>query len=94
MFNSCYALTSLDLSSFITEKVEMMQGMFEFCHKLQNPNLIYNFSFSGDPEVLYMLSNLNTEGEEYNLYVTKEAYDYLTNTGKYGEGNFTLTVKE
>ena len=68
--------------------------MFECCYKLQNPNLIYNFSFSGDLDVSNMLSNLNSEGKKYNLYVTQEAYDYLTNMGNYGGGNFILTVKE
>ena len=40
-----------------------------------------------------MFSNLNSEGEEYNLYVTQEAYDYL-NGKNLGTHNYAiLTVK-
>ena len=34
MFQNCYSLTSLDLSSFNTENVTNMEGMFRFCNAL------------------------------------------------------------
>ena len=69
--------------------------MFYECYYLTEPNLILSFSFSSSPSVSDMLKSLgNVATEKYNLYVTQEAYDYLTNMGNYGAGKFKLTVKE
>ena len=39
MFFNCSSLTSLDLSNFNTEKVEVMHGMFEGCSSLSSLDL-------------------------------------------------------
>jgi len=48
MFNECYALTSLDLSNFNTEKVKYIGYMFHFCTNMTNLNLSH-FDMSGEP---------------------------------------------
>ena len=44
MFNKCYELECLDLSSFDTSKVTEMQYMFAECHKLKEIKGINNFN--------------------------------------------------
>ena len=35
MFNKCYNLSEINLSSFNTENVKDMKGMFQYCNSLK-----------------------------------------------------------
>jgi len=50
MFNNCYSLESLDLSSFDTNKVNNMKYMFNNCSSLLSLN-INNFSVSSNTKI-------------------------------------------
>lgn len=55
MFNQCYALSELDLSSFNTSKVTDMGGMFSVCQALISLNLS-SFDTSNVTDMIYMFS--------------------------------------
>ena len=72
MFNNCYSLKSLDLSSFNTENVTVMQAMFFGCKSLQSLNLSsFNtekvedmfrmFFLCENLETIYVSSKWNTD---------------------------------
>lgn len=53
MFNECYAISELDLSSFNTSKVTDMGGMFSLCQALTTLNLS-SFDTSKVTDMMYM----------------------------------------
>ncbi len=71
MFSNCYALTELDLSSWVTSKVTILQGMFTYCIELTNLKL-NGWDISG-VRVLsslfsdcYKLETLNINGWDFS----------------------------
>ncbi len=75
MFNGCYALKSLDLSTFDTRNVTDMNSMFSYCHALKSLDLS-SFDTRNVTDMTYMfydcyelqsvnLSSFNTENTEY-----------------------------
>ena len=56
MFNSCFGLTSLDLSNFDTSNVTSMSSMFEDCSGLTSLDLS-NFDTSNVTDMEYMFKN-------------------------------------
>ena len=55
MFRNCYALESIDVSSFKTTKVSNMQNMFQNCYTLQSLDLS-GFTISKSNLMTYMFS--------------------------------------
>ena len=84
MFYECYALKSLDLSTFDTRNVTNMNGMFCYCNALKSLDLS-SFDTRNVTDMAYMfyechelqsvnLSSFNTQNTEYMAYMFCECY--------------------
>ena len=81
MFDGCYDLTSLNLTSFDTSNVTIMQFMFNNCSSLTSLDLS-KFSFEKTPNVSYMLIGVGyiAENKPIHVKVSADGYTYLTQT--------------
>ena len=90
MFSDCSNLTSLNISSFDTSSVTDMQVMFNSCRKLKTLDLT-SFSFTKKPKVSYMLADIGQFEMPSSIIVTKDGYNYLTQTTN--DCNINVTAK-
>ena len=85
MFNRCYKLTSLDLSSFDTSQVTNMQGAFQYCNSLKYLN-ISNFDTSLTVKMDRMFFNcsslISLNLTNFNTSILIEFTNMFTNCNK------------
>ena len=85
MFSRCINLENIYLSNFNLSNVTDLGEMFNECYNLKELDLT-NFSFENSPDFQLMLYMTGKESGSINpipIKVTKEGYDYLTESNNH-----------